>query len=193
LCSLNAAFIEQAGDLELDLGCARGHFLVAVAAANPGTRFLGVDFQLSRIRETRRKISRLGLGNAAAVRGEILETIARYLPAASVRRIHLLFPDPWPKRRHATRRILQRPALAIFARLLQPGGQLRFLTDDEPYFQQARDLVESSPNWRILAGDPVADWPPTEFQARFRRMGLPVHGFLAHPCANAAPGHQDQD
>jgi tRNA (guanine-N7-)-methyltransferase len=187
LCSIDSGFLAGEGDIELDLGCARGHFLIAAAAAEPGVRFLGIDFQLSRIRETRRKISRLGLGNAAAVRGEILETIIRYVPHGSVRRIHLLFPDPWPKRRHAPRRVLQGPALDIFRALLRPGGELRFLTDDEPYFRQALMLLESSTHWTLQSGDPHGEWPPTEFQARFQRMGLPVHGFVAQIADRHSP------
>lgn len=180
LCTIPPDFLAaNPQPLELDLGCARGHFLLAVAAANPGTRFLGVDFQLSRVRETRRKISRQSLTNAAAVRGEILEILRREIPPSSVRRMHILFPDPWPKRRHASRRLLQPEALATFAAALEPRGVLRFVTDDRPYFEQALHLMESAPAWQITDEDALTGWPQTEFQARFARLGLPAHGFIA--------------
>jgi len=155
---------------------------VSAARQNPGIRFLGVDFQISRVRETRRKLQRLSLDNARAVRGEILETIVRLLPAGSVRRIHLLFSDPWPKRRHANRRLLQPPALDIFFHLLKADGELRFLTDDETYFRQGEAIIHATPGWKILAADPFAGWPETEFQARFRRLGKPVRGLCAAKC-----------
>jgi tRNA (guanine-N7-)-methyltransferase len=174
-------WVERAcqGHWELDLGSARGHFLTAAASAWPDRCFLGLEWQAHRVRFTRRKLRHLGLDNARAVRGEILTLLQEKIPPASVARVHVLFPDPWPKRRHARRRLLQPATLAALARVVRTGGEFRFLTDAAPYHEQAVSLLQTSPHWEITNRDPIAGWPASEFQTRFTKMGLPVFGFLA--------------
>jgi tRNA (guanine-N7-)-methyltransferase len=182
LTSMDPAWFNYPGKIEADLGCARGHFIVAAARENPTTRFLGVEWQLRRARETQRKLRHHGLDNARVLRGEILETLQKQVPDHSLHRLHILFPDPWPKRRHAPRRLLQPAAWNEFTRILHPRGIVRFLTDDAPYFQQTRDTLQNLPGWNILTDDSASvqeGWPPTEFQARFQRLQQPIYGLLA--------------
>lgn len=161
---------------ELDLGCARGKFLVEAAALWPGRRFLGVDRQTDRVLRTRRKIHRLGLNNAWAVQGEILDFLREKVPAGRISRVHVLFPDPWPKRRHANRRIFQPGFLAELERVLLPGGALRFLTDHAPYHEDVKKWLPERPGWKIAPNSLPEDkpWPETEFQARFQSRHQPV-------------------
>jgi tRNA (guanine-N7-)-methyltransferase len=182
-------WVERAsvGPWELDLGSARGHFLVAAAAAWPERFFLGLEWQAHRVRFTRRKLHRQGLANARVVRGEILTLLREKIPAAAVARVHVLFPDPWPKRRHARRRLLQPEGLAAIAHVTKPGGEFRFLTDAEPYHQQALALLQSMPQWKVSTTDPRAGWPASEFQARFEKMGQPVYGWVAERTAVPMP------
>lgn len=193
LLALEPAWWEQPGPVEADLGCARGHFLVAAARQFPATRFLGIEWQARRARETWRKLQNQGLTNARVLRGEILTTLREHIPAARLQRVHVLFPDPWPKRRHAARRLLQPAAWNEFARILQPSGEVRFLTDDLAYFQQTRRILHQLPDWHMLTEDVEAvqlGWPPTEFQSRFLRLHLPLYGLLAEwipSTANAEP------
>ena len=173
---------QQEAPIEADLGCARGHFLVAAARQWPERRFLGVEWQLRRVRETLRKLQHHGACNTQVLRGEILETLAHHVPDAALQRVHVLFPDPWPKRRHAPRRLLQPAAWVEFSRILCPGGEVRFLTDDAPYFQQVARTLATLDNWQILTADSAEaqeGWPLTEFQARFQRLQLPIYGLLA--------------
>lgn len=170
---------QHPGPHELDLGCARGKFLVAVAEQFPETRFLGIERQSDRVLRARRKIARLGLRNAWAIQGEILTCLREQVPAASVQRVHLLFPDPWPKRRHAARRIFQPEFLRAIERLLQTGGILRFVTDQLEYHRSVAAWWTQEPGWTLQAGEVEPNpWPPTEFQSRFLAAGLPVYTLL---------------
>lgn len=172
--------------LEVDLGCARGHFLVAAAAANPNRRYLGIEWQIERARIARRKILNLQLQNARVVRCEIRRALALDLPAGCASLLHVLFPDPWPKRRHASRRLINPGIFTLFTRVLAPGGIVRFLTDDENYYRHSLTVLHAEPAWELLTDNPLQNWPPTEFQARFEALGKPIFGWLAKPKTEAA-------
>ena len=179
--TIDPAWWQHDGPIEADLGCARGHFLVAAARQCPDRRFLGVEWQMRRARETLRKLQHHNLDNGRVLRGEILETLREHVPEGRLERIHVLFPDPWPKRRHAARRLLQASAWEEFARCLSAGGSVRFLTDDAPYFQQTLAGAQELSGWQIVSTsteEVEEGWPYTEFQSRFHRLGLPIYGML---------------
>ena len=101
--------------LEIDLGCGDGSFLAALARESPEKNFLGIERLLGRVRSACRRIERAGLTNARVMRFEISYAVEHLLPPGSVTAFYLLFPDPWPKRRHAPRRLVTESFLA-FAR-----------------------------------------------------------------------------
>jgi tRNA (guanine-N7-)-methyltransferase len=176
LADLPSDWWDRASACELDLGCARGKFLVEAAALWPEIQFLGVDRQTERVLRTRRKIRRLSLRNAWAVQGDILDFLREKVPAQRISRIHVLFPDPWPKRRHAPRRIFQPGFLLEVERVLLSGGALRFLTDHAPYHEEVKKWLPERPGWKKAAAPPPEKerWPQTEFQARFQSRKQPV-------------------
>lgn len=135
-----------------------------------------MDRQSDRVLRACRKIQRLGLSNVLAIQGTILEFLRDEVPAAKVTRVHVLFPDPWPKRRHAPRRLVRAAFLDELERILLPGGCLRFLTDQAPYHAEASELISSRPGWSLSPPPSEAPkWPLTEFQARFLSRQHPVH------------------
>lgn len=163
-----AAWLQPgAPPLVLDLGCHRGQFLVALALEHPEWNIAGVERLSERVACCRQKIQRLGLSNAAAVRAAI-EPFVSMLPPASVAQAHILFPDPWPKRRHQRRRLLQRPFAAQLAAALRQGGMLRIMTDDAAYAAQIRQVLLSLDCWEE-APEPV--FPRTAFEEKFLRQG----------------------
>jgi tRNA (guanine-N7-)-methyltransferase len=96
------------------------------------------------------------------------------LPAESVSVAHVLFPDPWPKRRHWPRRLVQAPFVRDLARALRPGGELRFTTDHADYFESARQEIEAA---GVLERLPEWDWardPKTDFQKTFEAEGRAI-------------------
>jgi len=168
----------------LDVGCHRGTFLVALAEARPDCDILGIERQTERVARVLRKISRLSLPNAWAVQGEAHETLKR-LPAARAAEIHILFPDPWPKRRHAIRRLVSAAFLAECARVLRPDGLLRIVTDDAPYYKQICNAVKSKKSFQLSENEEpevprrgaplLVTFPLTEFQKKFIEQGKPFY------------------
>jgi tRNA (guanine-N7-)-methyltransferase len=149
----------------LEVGCGHGHFLTAYAAAHPQTLCLGIDIVRDRIARAMRKRNRSQLLNLLFLVAEAHEFIASLPPGTLFSAIYVLFPDPWPKRRHHKNRLMQSRFLdEIHARAMDQT-QLHFRTDHEPYFAATKALIEAHPKWEII-NEP---WPfelETVFQAR---------------------------
>lgn len=164
-----------AGPVEIDLGCHRGRFVVAMAEVYPETRFLGIERQAGRVLRGQAKLTRLGLANARIIAGEGLEMLRDTLPASVASVIHVSFPDPWPKRRHWDRRLVNVDFLHAAARALAPGGTLRLMTDDAPYFRAMEVTVAGEPGWTPVPWEDGRVYPETEFQKKFVATGQPIY------------------
>lgn len=158
--------------LEVDFGCHRGAFFVGMAGLHPGVDFLGIEKQPHRVGKCNGRIARMGLGNALAIHGSGVEALEG-LPAGSVSVFHLYFPDPWPKRRHAGRRVFQRDFVGGVRRVLRGGGVLRIMTDDEPYFREM-EVVIGSGDWLEVGWEDGRERVETAFEKTFRVLGKPV-------------------
>lgn len=146
-------------DSEADLGCGDGGFLLAMAERFPERNFLGVERLLGRVRKVCRKADRRGLENVRVLRLDTAYAARWLLPKAAFSRIHLLFPDPWPKKKHHKRRIVTPEFGRAVRRLLVPGGEFLFKSDHAEYFEEAS---------RILVGlhdafEPL-EWPEDAFE-----------------------------
>jgi tRNA (guanine-N7-)-methyltransferase len=180
--TIPSAWIEaSAPPLEVDFGCHRGAFFIGMAAMNPATNFLGLEKQADRVNKCLRKIGRLGLANAFAVQGLGAEPLQKLLPSASVTTFHLYFPDPWPKRRHAGRRVFQVSFLEEIRRVLRPKGTLRIMTDCESYFCEMRDLTRVG--WNEMPWEDGRETVETAFVKTFRAMGMKPHQVCLEPIA----------
>ena len=180
--TIPSAWIEaSAPPLEVDFGCHRGAFFIGMAAMNPATNFLGLEKQADRVNKCLRKIGRLGLANAHAVQGLGAEPLQKLLPSASVTTFHLYFPDPWPKRRHAGRRVFQVSFLEEIRRVLRPKGTLRLMTDCESYFCEMRDLTRVG--WNEMPWEDGRETVETAFEKTFRAMGMKPHQVCLEPIA----------
>ena len=180
--TIPSAWIEaSAPALEVDFGCHRGAFFIGMAAMNPATNFLGLEKQADRVNKCLRKIGRLGLANAFAVQGLGAEPLQKLLPSASVTTFHLYFPDPWPKRRHAGRRVFQVSFLEEIRRVLRPKGTLRLMTDCESYFCEMRDLTRVG--WNEMPWEDGRETVETAFEKTFRAMGMKPHQVCLEPIA----------
>lgn len=164
--------------LEIDLGCGDGTFLTGMALQHPERDFLGVERMLGRVDKTARKIERLQLPNARIMRLESAYTAAWLLPRARVSRLHLLCPDPWPKKKHAARRLVnQNEFLDGLTRILIPGGEFLLKTDDQAYFDDALLSFESRTH-QFKRLDWPADaffYPTTDFEQDWLTMGRSIH------------------
>ena len=165
---------EQTAPLEVDVGCGDGTFLAAVAKQNPERNFLGLERLAGRVRSACRKIAQQNLANARVLRIESSYAIAHLLPANSVAAFYLLFPDPWPKRRHQRRRIVTEEFLDALHRALVPNGLFVATTDDREYFNQIQRLTSQSHNFSEGSVKPAL-FPATTFEKHFRKRGLEIH------------------
>lgn len=163
--------------VEIDIGCGDGAFLVEMARLHTDRDFLGTERLLGRVRRVCRRAGKLGLRNIRVLQLESLYTTRYLLPPGSVSVIHVLFPDPWPKRRHNVRRLVQREFLDAACTALIPGGILNLVTDDADYAAHMRDVADSHPGFRPAPAPPDLEYPETDFERRFREQGLSIHRF----------------
>ena len=160
---------------ELDVGSGEGTFILTMAARYPERNFLGIERLLGRVRKTCRAAARRDLANVRMLRLEIAYALRYVLPLEAVSVAHVLFPDPWPKRYHHPRRLIQDGFMEAMHGLLIPGGELRIKTDDEPYFLWMEKVLARAKGYERLEWLDDADYPTTDFEARFVAQGLPIY------------------
>lgn len=181
-----AALIPPAAILVLEIGSGHGHFLTRYAAAFPQACCLGVDLISDRIRRAKRKAERAKLTNCHFIQAEARELIDALPDSVTFAEIWVLFPDPWPKKRHHKNRLLQPGFFETLARRAGEGARLYFRTDHGEYFHAVAAEIPQVPTWRI---DPAARWPlepETVFQARAPSYHSLVAVRTSHPARPAA-------
>jgi tRNA (guanine-N7-)-methyltransferase len=157
----------------LEIGFGGGEHLVAQAVAHPDTRFIGVEPFLNGIASCLRHIEEANAQNIRLHQGDARDVISR-LPEASLDLVYILFPDPWPKARHWKRRLIQRDFLDQLARVLRPGGEVRFATDWANYASWTLELFVKHPCFTWTAAR-AADWRtswPGHTATRYERKRL---------------------
>jgi tRNA (guanine-N7-)-methyltransferase len=160
--------------LQVDLGCGDGSFLCAMAQQFPNKNFLGVERLTKRVEKVRRKAEKIE--NVRALRADTLFAVRDLLPESSVEAFYLLFPDPWPKRRHQFRRIFTRDFLDGIAVALEEHGLLYVATDQLDYFHQIEHLSCPHRQFEIVPQSPDDSvFPLTKFERKFREQGAPIY------------------
>ena len=166
---------ERTGPLDLDFGCGDGGFLLAMAQRHPERNFLGTERLATRVEKVSRKLARNEVTNARVLRLESHYAARHLLPRECVSIAYVLFPDPWPKRYHHPRRIIQAEFMDSLRRVLAPGGELRVKTDDLPYFRWMEKVWEQISGYERIEWDEEAGWPQTDFERQFVAKGLPIY------------------
>jgi tRNA (guanine-N7-)-methyltransferase len=157
--------------LHVDLGCGDGSFLCAVAQRLPNKNFLGIDRLSYRVRAAARKAA--SLNNVRLLQIESSYAVRYLLPARSVETFYLLFPDPWPKRRHHRRRLLTPDFLSSVHMALEQNGTINIATDHLDYFRKIEDITRSA--FGFARVEPAIDLPPSRFGLIFSRKGATIH------------------
>jgi len=173
---LAALFQQPAGCVRLEIGFGGAEHLIAQAQAQPRTGFIGCEPFVNGMAKALSAIEELGLANVRLHHGDAVELLG-WLPPHSLARIDLLYPDPWPKRRHWKRRFVSDANVVAFARVLQPDGEFRFATDWADYaawtllrFIRAPDftwVAERADDWR----KPWPGFSGTRYEAKAKREG----------------------
>jgi len=160
----------------LEIGFGNGEALVALAAAHPEEDFLGIEVHRPGVGHLMLRAEALGLANLRVASRDAVEILGARVPDASLDAVLLYFPDPWPKKRHHKRRIVQPDFVALVASRLQAGGVLRMATDWQPYAEHMLDVAGACTALRNESpqGDYVArpaSRPVTRFERRGQRLG----------------------
>ena len=173
---LSALFADQVDEVRLEIGFGGAEHLIAQSSTNPRVGFVGCEPFVNGMAKALSEIAARGLANIRLHLGDAISVID-WLPPHSIGAIDLLYPDPWPKRRHWKRRFVQAARLAAAARILRPGGDFRFATDSADYaawtllrFLESRHFIwtaERADDWRC----PWPEFVRTRYEHKARREG----------------------
>ena len=168
----------RAAPTVIEIGCGMGETTVAIAQSRPDVNFLAVEVFAAGVGGLLKQIEECQLSNIRVVHHDAVEVVRDMIAADTLAGIHIYFPDPWPKKRHHKRRLLQRPFVDLLVSRLEANGYLHFATDWPDYAQQVAQLLEASPDLANLhigeaptRANPLCARPVTKFHARGDRLG----------------------
>lgn len=168
------AVFGRSAPLVLEIGFGMGDATAQVAAAAPQTDFLGVEVHAPGVGALLKRIGEAGLTNLRLVRHDAVEVLQQMLAPASLAGVHLWFPDPWHKKRHNKRRLVQPAFVELVCSRLAAGGYLHCATDWQPYAEQMLEVLSAAPGLvnRAAGYAPRPAWRPlTKFEARGLKLG----------------------
>ncbi len=175
--------VPGAGAWEVEIGFGKGRYLLQRALEHPERRFFGLELVSRYYRLLRDRACRRGVSNLLLARGEALYLLSAVVPSAFASRLHVYFPDPWPKSKHHKRRLLDPETLDLVLGVLSGGGELFFATDFIEYGERVREILEGYPGLRVEPrGRPWPDGARTNYEAKYMAEGRPIlrlHGRLA--------------
>lgn len=192
-----AAWFGREAPLVLEIGSGMGESTAALAAAAPERDHLAVEVFEPGLAQLLMRVEELGLTNLALLRGDAVELLRTRVPEASLAAVRIFFPDPWPKRKHRKRRLVQPETAALVASRLVPGGTLHLATDWDDYATQMRTvcdgehLLENTAATRPGGWTPRPVWRPvTKFEHRAHQEGRDVHDLVyRRRCAERTGDH----
>ena len=176
--NLDATFGRSAPRV-LEVGIGNGETLLELAEGRPEADFIGVEVHRPGIGHCLLGIESRGLTNVRLIARDAVEVLEKQIPDGSLDELLLYFPDPWPKKRHHKRRIVQPPFVALVARKLKPGGLFRLATDWAPYAEHMLEMLSADPAFANRAPDRrfvprPASRPLTKFERRGEKLGHEV-------------------
>jgi len=171
-----AAWFGNARPLTLEIGFGNGDSLLEIARTNPERNFLGIEVHRPGVGKLLMSLEQAGIGNVRIICHDAVEVLRQQIPDGSLDRVLVFFPDPWPKKRHHKRRLIQPEFVSLLARKLRRGGRLHMATDWENYAEQMLEVMQASPEFEnARAGGGFSQRPPdrplTKFEQRGQRLG----------------------
>jgi tRNA (guanine-N7-)-methyltransferase len=173
LLDLDRAFGRAAPKI-LEIGFGMGETTARIAAAHPENDYLAIEVHSPGVGSLLKQIDELGLANVRIMQHDAVEVLKRMIPDASLDGVHIFFPDPWPKKRHHKRRLIQAPLVALLCDKLKPGGYFHAATDWQEYAEHILAVLAAEPRLVNSAEDyaPRPGYRPlTKFEQRGLRLG----------------------
>ena len=156
----------------MEIGFGDGELLAGVAQGRPEADFIGVEVHEPGIGHCLLLIERLGLTNVRLIRRDAVEVLRDQIPDGSLAEVNLFFPDPWPKKRHHKRRLVQPEFVRLLAARISPGGFFHVATDWAPYATHIDEIMAAEPAFEAWPETPGR--PGTKFERRGQRLGHEV-------------------
>lgn len=164
--------------LVLEIGSGMGEATAAMAQADPARDVVAVEVHTPGLGNLLRLVESAGLPNVRVLEGDAREVLTRLVAPGSLDEVRVFFPDPWPKSRHAKRRLVTPAFAELVASRLRPGGRLHVATDWDVYAEGAEQVLRSHPSYGVLSYDRGAR-PVTRFETRGLAAGRRVHDLVA--------------
>jgi tRNA (guanine-N7-)-methyltransferase len=171
----------------LEIGCGMGETTAGIAQAHPHNDYLGVEVHSPGVGSLLKLIEEKQLANIRIIQHDAVDVVEQMIPPESLAGIHVFFPDPWPKKRHHKRRLIQPGFVQLLASRLIPDGYIHLATDWQDYAEQMLDVLASAPCLENTAAGfaPRPDYrPPTKFEQRGIKLGHSVWDLLFHRTAS---------
>ncbi len=173
-------FFGNANPVEMEIGSGKGGFLLNRARQHPELNFFGVEWASKFCRYAADRMRRWGMGNVRLMRADASHLVSHHLPPESIVLLHIYHPDPWPKKRHHKRRLIQPPFIAAAVEALVTGGRIAVQTDHADYFEQIRAVLAAQPRlapapFDIPEAGVVDGTVGTNFEIKYRREGREFH------------------
>jgi tRNA (guanine-N7-)-methyltransferase len=158
----------------LEIGFGMGETTARIATDHPGIDYLGIEVHSPGVGSLLKRAAELGVDNLRVIQHDAVEVIEHMIAPASLDGVHIFFPDPWPKKRHHKRRLVTPAFASAVAEVLEPGGELRFVTDHGEYFDEAKAILDAEP--RLETAEVPADMVDlTNYERKYRAEGRPIH------------------
>lgn len=166
--------------LALEIGCGTGHFVTRMAQLHPDWNFLAVDYYNKGCLKTSKRVDKAGLDNVRVVRAEARSFMERCIPRCSLRAVVINCPDPWPKKRHRKRRLVNEEFVGYLSEFMLPGGDFYFATDFDDYGEDvARFMTDMSGYANVLFPDPyrhaLEGYPLSKYMLKFMDAGKLIY------------------
>lgn len=170
------AVFGRSAPITLEIGFGNGDNLADLAQLHPERNYLGVEVHRPGVGRLLLHLQERQLSHVRAICHDAVEVLRSQVALHTLDEVLILFPDPWPKKRHHKRRLLQAPFVELVAARLRPGGVLRFATDWQPYADAALEVLSANPELRNLSSDGTfvprpTERNPTRFEKRGERLG----------------------
>jgi tRNA (guanine-N7-)-methyltransferase len=175
----------RAAPLIVEIGSGMGETSLAIALAHPDTDYIAIEVHLPGVGSLLKAIDEAGVTNLRVIRHDAVDVLEKMIPDAALAGLHIFFPDPWPKKRHNKRRLIQPPLVALAARKLAPGGYIHLATDWVPYAEHMLEVLGAEPQLENTATEPASPFvprpayrPQTKFETRGLKLGHGVRDLV---------------
>ena len=179
-----SSYFGNYNEIHLEIGSGKGEFIITLAQNNPGINYIAVERCNTIALKLLRRIPETGLRNLAVTSVDA-EHLEEFLREGEIGKLYLNFSDPWPKKRHAKRRLTSPKYLRIYERILKDGAMIEFKTDNRGFFDYSLEQFEDSAfemvasTYDLYNSDLLEGNIPTEYEMRFHGMGVPINKLIA--------------